>query len=355
MLVSYLAWATPQFPDLHPRDRGLLATLVTIGLLTKSSELIVMRACGVSLYRTALPLSASRPRGQRGALCVPRTRALDHQPACRVSQPHHSATARHRPSTCSDRKWLIGRRQRDVSLRLLRSEPPRAHAAVGVRVRPEQRPPSRGGPIAVRRPMFRGPATNDTTPWEARRAGSANSRATTSSASRIPGRRACRSSPPTHFVTETPEPDRMNFAELSAYIEGLKASGYNVLGIRSRAATQDRVSVRHGHHDVDRRTVRRHDRKARGDVWHRRRHRARARLLDDDQRLCRARAAGLVPPTLAAWAANLIFGAAAVSAAPRTVRRRAAARAASRDPAGHRLPLICSASRWSPRCMAFFG
>ena len=34
----------------------LLAAIVTIGLLTKNSELIVMRACGISLYRTALPL-----------------------------------------------------------------------------------------------------------------------------------------------------------------------------------------------------------------------------------------------------------------------------------------------------------
>src|ERR1700746_1576442 len=35
---------------------ALVATLVTIGLLTKNSELIVIRACGISLYRSALPL-----------------------------------------------------------------------------------------------------------------------------------------------------------------------------------------------------------------------------------------------------------------------------------------------------------
>jgi LPS export ABC transporter permease LptG len=35
---------------------ALVATLVTIGLLTKNSELIVMRACGISLYRSAMPL-----------------------------------------------------------------------------------------------------------------------------------------------------------------------------------------------------------------------------------------------------------------------------------------------------------
>jgi LPS export ABC transporter permease LptG len=33
-----------------------VATLVTIGVLTKNSELIVMRACGISLYRSSLPL-----------------------------------------------------------------------------------------------------------------------------------------------------------------------------------------------------------------------------------------------------------------------------------------------------------
>jgi LPS export ABC transporter permease LptG len=34
----------------------LLGTLVTVGALTKNSELTVMRACGISLYRTAAPL-----------------------------------------------------------------------------------------------------------------------------------------------------------------------------------------------------------------------------------------------------------------------------------------------------------
>ena len=34
----------------------LLAALVTIGLLTKNSELVVIKACGISLYRVALPM-----------------------------------------------------------------------------------------------------------------------------------------------------------------------------------------------------------------------------------------------------------------------------------------------------------
>ena len=40
---------------------ALVATLVTIGLMTKNSELVVMRACGISLYRTAAPLLLFAP------------------------------------------------------------------------------------------------------------------------------------------------------------------------------------------------------------------------------------------------------------------------------------------------------
>ena len=56
MLLRYFYFATPQFVYYIIPMAVLVATLVTIGLLTKNSELIVMRACGISLYRSALPL-----------------------------------------------------------------------------------------------------------------------------------------------------------------------------------------------------------------------------------------------------------------------------------------------------------
>src|SRR5262245_152459 len=56
MLVRYFYFATPQFVYYIIPMAALIATLVVIGLLTKNSELIVMRACGVSLYRSAAPL-----------------------------------------------------------------------------------------------------------------------------------------------------------------------------------------------------------------------------------------------------------------------------------------------------------
>jgi LPS export ABC transporter permease LptF/LPS export ABC transporter permease LptG len=56
MLLRYLYWETPQFVYWIIPLAGLVSTLVTIGLLTRNSELIVMRACGISLYRSVAPL-----------------------------------------------------------------------------------------------------------------------------------------------------------------------------------------------------------------------------------------------------------------------------------------------------------
>ena len=55
-LLTYFWFATPQFIYYLIPVSALVATLVTIGLLTKSSELTVMKACGISLYRVAAPL-----------------------------------------------------------------------------------------------------------------------------------------------------------------------------------------------------------------------------------------------------------------------------------------------------------
>jgi LPS export ABC transporter permease LptF/LPS export ABC transporter permease LptG len=56
LLLRYFYYASPQYVYYIIPMAALVATLVTIGLLTKNSELIVMRACGISLYRSALPL-----------------------------------------------------------------------------------------------------------------------------------------------------------------------------------------------------------------------------------------------------------------------------------------------------------
>ena len=56
MLLQFFYYQTPQFLYYIIPIAVLVATLVTIGVMTKNSELVVMKACGISLYRAAAPL-----------------------------------------------------------------------------------------------------------------------------------------------------------------------------------------------------------------------------------------------------------------------------------------------------------
>ena len=56
MLLEYFWYATPQFVYYVLPIAGLVSALITVGVLTKTSELTIMKACGISLYRVALPI-----------------------------------------------------------------------------------------------------------------------------------------------------------------------------------------------------------------------------------------------------------------------------------------------------------
>jgi LPS export ABC transporter permease LptF/LPS export ABC transporter permease LptG len=56
MILRYFYFETPQYIYWIVPMSVLLATLVTVALMTKNSELVVIKACGVSLYRSAAPL-----------------------------------------------------------------------------------------------------------------------------------------------------------------------------------------------------------------------------------------------------------------------------------------------------------
>jgi lipopolysaccharide export system permease protein len=55
-IVHLLGYMTPQFVYYVIPLAALLSVLVTFGVLSRSSELSVMKACGISLYRIAAPL-----------------------------------------------------------------------------------------------------------------------------------------------------------------------------------------------------------------------------------------------------------------------------------------------------------
>ena len=80
MMGRYFVFATPQYVYYIIPLAVLVAALVTISVLTKNNELIVMKACGISLYRIALADGgvrdrrgrvAVRPRGERSGTGEP--------------------------------------------------------------------------------------------------------------------------------------------------------------------------------------------------------------------------------------------------------------------------------------------
>jgi LPS export ABC transporter permease LptG/LPS export ABC transporter permease LptF len=56
MLLRYFVLATPQYTYYATALSSLVGAIAAVGLLTRTSELTAMRACGVSLYRASIPL-----------------------------------------------------------------------------------------------------------------------------------------------------------------------------------------------------------------------------------------------------------------------------------------------------------
>lgn len=225
MLLEYLWWETPQFLYYIIAIAVLLAAIITIGLLTKNSELIVMRACGISLYRTALPLvlfaamaSAVLFTFEERVLADSNRRAdyLNH--IIRGGDPQTFDVV--------NRKWLVGSsgeiyhyhyfdpRRRELNLlSVMRFDPETLELSERVHAT-----------RAVYAP--RGPG--DAEPWQAS-GGWVRSLAGPAVTLYTPFDDARLSIEPAgYFETEAPEPERMNFVQLRRYIEELQTSGYNV-------------------------------------------------------------------------------------------------------------------------------
>jgi LPS export ABC transporter permease LptG/LPS export ABC transporter permease LptF len=236
LLLRYFYFQTPQYVYFIIPLAGLIAALVTIGLLTKNSELIVMRACGISLYRSALPLLLFAALAS-GALFELEEHVLadSNREAQRLN-----AIIRNNPIPVFgvlNRQWILGKNgdiyryqffdprtdqfnglamfaidQADWRL----SSVTRAQQVMLVR-----EPGADGQPVPV---------------WRARQGWSRQfSTATRRKVTRTVvtytpfNDRALALEPPSYFKTESPEADRMTYGELKAYIAQLQASGYHAV------------------------------------------------------------------------------------------------------------------------------
>jgi lipopolysaccharide export system permease protein len=308
MIVEFLAWSTPKYLYYILAISVLLAAIVTVGLLTKSSELIVMRACGVSLYRTAVPLllfgltaGAVLFGFEERVLAFTNRRADYLEHIIRGGSPQTF-------DVLSNRKWLMGGDDEMYHYDYYDPNKRELNALSVFEFNPATR--------ALQRRTYAGQATflpraGEPAAWVARGgwqrdfAGQDVKRYAPFDTARLPLK------PATHFVTEAPEPERMNFADLREYIRGLVERGYNVL--EYQVALQRKVAfpfvtvimtliavpfaVTTGR---------------RGAMYGIGAGIVLALVYWTTISIFAALGAGgLVPPSLAAWAPNLIFGAAA--------------------------------------------
>jgi LPS export ABC transporter permease LptG len=226
MLMEFLWWSTPQFLSYVIALAVLLSALVTIGLLTKNSELIVMRACGISLYRTAVPLVVF------GALASALLFGMEESVLATANQ--RAGRLNHiirggSPQTFDvlNRKWVVGHNGEVYHYQFY---DPRRRELNGLSVF-EFDPGAR----AIARRLFATkatwePASGGGGQWRLDQGWSRSFGSTTeiTAFDRFDVRKVAFEAPE-YFVTEAPEPDRMTYGQLRGYIDELRASGYNVL------------------------------------------------------------------------------------------------------------------------------
>lgn len=233
IMLRYFFFQTPQFLYYVIPMAALVSALVTIGMMTKNSELVVMKACGVSLYRASVPLvifallaSAVLFGLQEKVLAYSNVEADQLNRIMRGYPPRIYGSL--------DRRWIIAENgdiyhydyfdphiNRFLRLSTYRLEPGGWRLggltfAYNVNlVRRGDQPPhwvARDG--WTRQLTLEQPASGESTV-------------------RVKYEKFDESGlflePPDYFKTEEPDAERMTYGELSTYIEQLNVSGFNAV------------------------------------------------------------------------------------------------------------------------------
>jgi LPS export ABC transporter permease LptG/LPS export ABC transporter permease LptF len=232
MLGTFMIFTTPQYLYYIVPLAVLLASLVTVAIFTKNSELIVMKACGISLYRIALPMVAGAVAAGAFLFALEQT-VLG--PANRRAQ-----TIRHVLSGGSaetfevlNRRWVVGR---DGAIYHYTQFDPRAHRFTALWVYEFDH-----GMQRITQRTFAREARYGGNAWEVEHGWTRTFDQTGEPASFTEFAEAERAfDPPELFSTDPPDPEFMSFTQLRAYTEQLAASGFDV--VRQRVALYRKVS-----------------------------------------------------------------------------------------------------------------
>jgi LPS export ABC transporter permease LptG/LPS export ABC transporter permease LptF len=219
MIVRLLGYMTPQFVYYVIPLSALLSVLVTFGLLSRSSELSVMKACGISLYRIAAPLLLISfvwsgvlygLEQQVMAKSNERAEALDSQ--IRGRSP--------RTSNPLFRRWVVAR---DGAIYHYDAFDAASKSLLNLTVyRPARET------WALERQTFASRASFENGQWTGLKGWEQDFAAKKGGFSAFP-QRTLELETPDYFETAAPLAEMMTVPQLKRYIDELSASGFNVV------------------------------------------------------------------------------------------------------------------------------
>ena len=224
MLWEFLAYSTPQFFYYIIPLSVLLATLVTIAMLTKNSELVVMKACGISLYRVALPMVGAAVLAGLTLFVLEQT-VLG--PANRKAESIRYVMRGGKLDTFDvlNRRWVMGS---DGDIYHYNYFDPRLRRFTGLWIYEFNADMTR----LTRRTFAQSASFVKDATWQAEKGWTRDFENTGES-------RAFPFQPFDHtlktfepaalFTTESPDPDFMSYTQLRAYTDRLRASGLDVV------------------------------------------------------------------------------------------------------------------------------
>ncbi len=226
MMGAYLWYLLPQYVYYVLPMSVLLASLVTIGVLTKNSELIVMKACGISLYRVALPmLGAALLAG--GTLFALEQTTLG--PSNRKADTIRNMMNGVKPETLDllTRQWVVGSRGDIYHYDYF---DPKTNALMGISVFEFS-----DGMRSLARRSFAERARFTPEPghsnlWRAEQAWSRELRPS-GDTRRFSAQPVAEFTlePPSYFGIRQPAPEFMSYSQLRDYIGQLRTSGFDVI------------------------------------------------------------------------------------------------------------------------------
>ncbi len=230
VMLQYLWYASPQFAYYCIPIAVLIGGLVTIGLMTRSSELIVMRACGISLYRTSLPLVLLAMLAS-GVLFMFDENVLAYSNRRAEALRHEIRVGSPRTFDILNRQWVVGREGEIYNYVYFDSLNSQINNFSVFRFAPKSwRLQSR---TFFRTVSYTGPATagqEQKVTWDGRDGWVREfDRQAEARGFRTIAREPVEIEPPAYFAAEQPDADRMTYGDLRFYIQELRASGFSVV------------------------------------------------------------------------------------------------------------------------------